>query len=197
MAEFLDPTDITEIFTNQLYISNYQTAKNKELVKNLGINTIINVAMELDHDYDNIKVYKYHLDDKHHFKITNFLDKIADLINEKINSGHMVLIHCMAGKSRSATFILAYLMKYKGMNLDEAYKFFYEKRQIFPNNGFIRELVEFDKKLFTESKFNLHKYDRDLIKLYKERGRVNCELIKEIFQHIEGDEVEKIYYGDS
>ena len=195
MAEFLDPTDITEIFPKQFYISNYQTAKNKPLIESLGINTIINVAIELEHDYEDIKVYKYNLEDKHYFKITNFLDEITDLIHEKITSGKIVLIHCMAGKSRSASFVLAYLMKYKKMNLEEAYKFFCSKRQVFPNNGFMRELVEFDKKLFTESQFDLYKYDRDLIKLYKERGRVDCELVKEIFQHIEGDEVEKIFYS--
>lgn len=44
------------------------------------------------------------------------IDKGADWINDHINKGKDVLVHCKSGKGRSATLMAAYLIKYKGLN---------------------------------------------------------------------------------
>jgi atypical dual specificity phosphatase len=44
----------------------------------------------------------------------------ADWIHEQVSLGKKVLVHCRAGKGRSATAVAAYLIKYKGMSVDEA-----------------------------------------------------------------------------
>ena len=41
-----------------------------------------------------------------------YLDKGSDLINSTIDRNEGVLVHCFAGKQRSATLIAAFLMKY-------------------------------------------------------------------------------------
>jgi predicted protein tyrosine phosphatase len=51
--------------------------------------------------------------------------------------GKAVLIHCTAGISRSATVVIAYLMKYEGMTMTDAILFLKRKRCIInPNTGF-------------------------------------------------------------
>lgn len=56
-----------------------------------------------------------------------------------------VLVHCKAGISRSATIMLAYLMKNKGMTLQEAFVYTKERRgEIQPNRNFIQTLLEFE-----------------------------------------------------
>jgi len=55
-----------------------------------------------------------------------------------------VLVHCQAGISRSATLVIAYLIKHQKMNLKDAYLHVKSKRpQIGPNKGFIQQLMDF------------------------------------------------------
>ena len=53
----------------------------------------------------------------------------------------------MAGVSRSATIVIAYLMWKKKMKFDEAFSFVQKKRTIVPNYGFKQQLKLFEKEL--------------------------------------------------
>jgi protein-tyrosine phosphatase len=60
----------------------------------------------------------------------------------------------MMGKSRSTSFVIAYLMKYMAMNFESAYKLVKSSRKCaFPNLGFIRQLREFGKLSINENEF--------------------------------------------
>ena len=48
------------------------------------------------------------------------MDRAADFINERIQSGQKVYVHCRGGVGRSATAIAAYLIKYKKLSCDQA-----------------------------------------------------------------------------
>lgn len=63
--------------------------------------------------------------------------------------GGKTLVHCVAGVSRSASICIAYLMKYKRMPLDQAYKHVKKCRSVIqPNVGFWKQLIEFERRLF-------------------------------------------------
>ena len=50
---------------------------------------------------------------------------------------------------RSATLVLAYLMKYHRMKLIDAHAYVKERRPLIrPNAGFWKDLVDYEKKLF-------------------------------------------------
>lgn len=51
------------------------------------------------------------------------------------------------GVSRSASFILAYLIKYRDMKLEDAIRKLFEKRLIWPNDGFLTKLIAFEKQI--------------------------------------------------
>ena len=44
-------------------------------------------------------------------------------IKEALKRGNGILVHCWAGRSRSASCIIAYLMSEEGMSYEEAYAF--------------------------------------------------------------------------
>ena len=52
------------------------------------------------------------------------------------------------GVSRSATFLIAYLIKYRKMKLEEALRMCIQKRLIWPNNGFLDQLIKWEKIFF-------------------------------------------------
>lgn len=64
-------------------------------------------------------------------------------------SSNNILVHCFAGKSRSTSMVVGYLMGRKGLTLKEALDLIREKRPIAePNPGFIIQLKAYEKMLY-------------------------------------------------
>uniref|UniRef100_A0A8B9LED2 Dual specificity phosphatase 16 n=1 Tax=Astyanax mexicanus TaxID=7994 RepID=A0A8B9LED2_ASTMX len=86
-------------------------------------------------------------------KILPWLDKSVEFIEKAKACNARVLVHCLAGISRSATIAIAYIMKRMDMSLDEAYRFVKEKRPtISPNFNFLGQLLDFEKKIKSPEK---------------------------------------------
>jgi len=81
----------------------------------------------------------------------------SQFIHDMRTLGHNVLVHCMAGRSRSASIILAYLMSKLDMTSADALKYVLKSRVIVnPNKQFKNDLKRFDKlKSFTNGEFNV------------------------------------------
>ena len=56
------------------------------------------------------------------------LDMGTSIINEAIKGDKRVYVHCRNGHARSPTLVAAYLIRFKGMSLDEVTKLIKEKR---------------------------------------------------------------------
>ncbi|XP_045567298.1 LOW QUALITY PROTEIN: dual specificity protein phosphatase 16-like [Salmo salar] len=83
-------------------------------------------------------------------KILPWFDRSVEFIEKAKASNACVLVHCLAGISRSATIAIAYIMTRMDMSLDEAYRFVKEKRPtISPNFNFLGQLLDFEKKIKT------------------------------------------------
>jgi len=68
------------------------------------------------------------------------------------------LVHCFAGHSRSASFVIAYLMKYYEMTYDDALEFVQKKREtVSPNDGFVTQLRSYGQRLATRRLIDMEK----------------------------------------
>lgn len=76
-------------------------------------------------------------------------DSVLGFMREAVLSGGKVLVHCNAGVSRSSTLVIAYIMKYEQKRFNDAYMQVKSQRSsIRPNDGFERQLREYEKELF-------------------------------------------------
>lgn len=58
-----------------------------------------------------------------------------------------IVVNCQAGVSRSASFIIGYLIK-NGLNYEDSYELLKTSRPIVsPNKGFIEQLKQYEKSL--------------------------------------------------
>ncbi|QSL65440.1 hypothetical protein MERGE_002751 [Pneumocystis wakefieldiae] len=82
------------------------------------------------------------------------LPPLIDYITKKsIQENKKVLIHCQCGISRSASLIIAYVMKYLGLNIDSAYSYVKDKSPwIGPNMSLIYQLYDFNNFLYGKKK---------------------------------------------
>lgn len=55
-----------------------------------------------------------------------------------------VLVHCVMGRSRSATLVLAYLMMKQSLTVVDAIEHVKQHRCILPNHGFLKQLRALD-----------------------------------------------------
>ncbi len=100
------------------------------------------------HESDSISYCRVAINDEAGANILAFLDGTSEFIHHYIEKGISVLVHCQMGASRSATVVIAYLMKYRSMSREEAYNHIKERRpQVNPNAGFWRQLQLYGKRL--------------------------------------------------
>ncbi|RDY02236.1 Dual specificity protein phosphatase 1 [Mucuna pruriens] len=137
-----------------LYLGPIATAANKVALKNSNITHILTVAGRIPPAHPADFVYKIiDVVDKDNEDLKQYFNECFDFIDEAKRHGGGVLVHCFAGKSRSVTIVVAYLMKTLGMSFFEALQHVRSKRSAAsPNQGFIRQLENFEKSLQGASK---------------------------------------------
>lgn len=146
-------TGPTRILPN-LYLGCQRDVLNKELMQQNGIGYVLNASNTCPKpDFiPESHFLRVPVNDSFCEKILPWLDKSVDFIEKAKASNGCVLVHCLAGISRSATIAIAYIMKRMDMSLDEAYRFVKEKRPtISPNFNFLGQLLDYEKKIKTQT----------------------------------------------
>jgi len=141
----LDRDDLPDRIMEGLYLGSHQAAMNLQALKERNITHIITAARALSMPYRNDFKYKYlDLLDWEEEDIYIHFDSCIEFIEEGRKSGG-VLVHCAAGVSRSATITIAYLMKTCGYCYADARNYVQARRWIYPNSGFVRHLIRWEK----------------------------------------------------
>lgn len=77
-------------------------------------------------------------------------DEAADFISEELGKGN-VLVHCRMGVSRSASIVIAYLIKYFKLTYEQAFERVKNKRfEINPIAAFREQLAKYEERLRQE-----------------------------------------------
>lgn len=120
------------------------------------IDFVVNITTEAPL-WEDVESMRVALDDDSSSNILAHLDQIVDKINDVITQRNAhVLVHCVAGVSRSATVVIAYLMKYTHMSLRNAFNYCYGLRPVVrPNNGFMAQLISYEQQLYGRTSVNM------------------------------------------
>jgi len=133
----------------KLYLGAAAHSMRKDLLLDMGIKYILNVASEAtpyhpkDFEYLHLK-----LEDTTEQPIRIYFQQAFPFINRALERGHGVLVHCLMGISRSATMVIGYIMTSQKMSYKDSHQFVVDRRPIiWPNPGFVRQLEEYEKEL--------------------------------------------------
>ena len=168
-----------EIIPN-LYLGSVEASTDNDFIHNKKIDVIVNCSKDLKNEYSlnllkpieeapleiqewlynnsyYIKYYRIPVDDNGKTsEIQNFYKysmEILDIIVNEYKKGKNILVHCLAGNQRSASFITAFLMLYKNITLGESVSYLLTKK---PNVFFFGETINFINAL--------EKIENDLVK---------------------------------
>ncbi|XP_050733103.1 dual specificity protein phosphatase 7-like isoform X2 [Eriocheir sinensis] len=134
-----------------LYLGNAQNSGDRDALNRHKIRYIINVTPNLPNVFDECGSFKYMkipIADHWSQNLASFFPKAIQFIDEARESGVGVLVHCLAGISRSVTITVAYLMYKEKLNLEEAYEYVrVKKANIAPNFNFMGQLQDFQQQL--------------------------------------------------
>ncbi|KAG5839099.1 hypothetical protein ANANG_G00201340 [Anguilla anguilla] len=133
-----------------LYLGSQKDVLNKDLMAQNGITYVLNASNTCPKP-DFIcesRFMRIPVNDNYCEKLLPWLEKTNDFIDKAKVSNCRVIVHCLAGISRSATIAIAYIMKTMGLSSDDAYRFVKDRRpSISPNFNFLGQLLEFEKGL--------------------------------------------------
>ncbi len=167
-----------EIIPN-LYLGTIEASQDVQFIHDNGISVIVNCTKDIKDTfslnllkpieeapkevqewlYNNsyyVKYYRIPIDDSGRPKdieeFYNHAMPLLPIIKREYDNGKKILIHCLAGVQRSASFVVAFLMYYCNKRLDETIEYVISRKpNVFffgRNNNFIDALKKIEKELY-------------------------------------------------
>jgi protein-tyrosine phosphatase len=137
------------LICEHLYLGSGKDAKALDTLKDAGVTIVLNVTAEWTQSHlDSFTHHKISLNDTVKQSISEAMKLSCQIIKEAKDSAtpQKVLVHCVMGRSRSASMVIAYLVAHENMTLMEAFEHTRKMRPIIrPNSGFMAELVAWEK----------------------------------------------------
>ncbi|KAL5021945.1 hypothetical protein ScPMuIL_001100 [Solemya velum] len=141
-----------------LYVGNYRDARDEEQIKNNNITHILAIHDDAKKLVEGIEYLCIIASDNAGQELTQFFPECSDFIHKARLAGGGVLVHCLAGVSRSVTVTTAYLMSVTNLGWRDTLNSIRGSRTCAnPNYGFQKQLQKREKRMldkFPENTFN-------------------------------------------
>lgn len=138
-----EPYDEVSQIVPHLYLTSLKSAEDRDILAKYSIDAILSIInFQLNVNCkESVRKYRISLRDLPHEDALNHFPHACEIIGHHLKLNQNVLVHCAVGVSRSASMILAYLMKHNQWTYFEALNFVRSKRPcVGPNQGFQMQL---------------------------------------------------------
>ena len=131
---------------HHIWLGDIRCAKNKHFFDENNIQVVINCSKDIpfySNYTENVRISIHdNLENVEINRLYEYIPKAVEFIHKKILESKNILIHCYAGRQRSASIVVAYLMRYGKLTLKDAILAVQSKRAVAFTPG-----VNFDKAL--------------------------------------------------
>ena len=139
------------LIEDRLWIGDYHSSQDETFLRSQHIDVVFNCTKDLP--FKNVAPIQYriplddNLEDQEIYNAGLWAGEIAYLMTKEYREGKRILVHCMAGRQRSAMSVAVFLILYKGLTTDEAIQAIRSKRSIafLPSANFKRSIQVFEK----------------------------------------------------
>jgi Leucine-rich repeat (LRR) protein len=147
--EFTNLFETASKIAKGLYLGSANAATNRSLLKDYGVTHVLTIANDIPPRHtEHFKYMVIYTDDVRSASLKQHFKEAYNFIKEGMEQGGAI-VHCMAGVSRSATIVTAFIMQNNNLRVGKAFAIVGKARpQVKPNDTFKRELQEFDKEIF-------------------------------------------------
>ena len=153
VINFSSNTDVSKI-TDAIYVGNMSTGTNLAFLKRLGVTHVVSALSCFDPPHPNEFKYLHICCHDWEFEpISLRFNESNVFIQNAIDQGGKVYIHCMSGISRSVTLVMAYLVTWFALekndrSITDILEHVRERRLLAnPNSGFITQLEAYQKQI--------------------------------------------------
>ncbi|XP_030387121.1 dual specificity protein phosphatase Mpk3 [Scaptodrosophila lebanonensis] len=134
-----------------LFLGNSSHSCDSNALQKYNIKYVLNVTPDLPNEFEKHGIIKYlqiPITDHYSQDLGMHFPAAIHFIEEARSANSAVLVHCLAGVSRSVTVTLAYLMQTRALSLNDAFKLVHARKpDISPNFHFMRQLESFESQL--------------------------------------------------
>lgn len=154
--------NITKIL-DHLYVGAEDVPAQSNLLRSLNITHVVNAQCVARYQHGQEPEYvQLNCRDDVDEKILSKFEQAFNVIDDARKKGAACVVHCRNGMSRSATIVIAYLMRAKGWSLIDSFRFVRERRPcVSPNPGFMRQLAQFERVTLGTQTLDVQKYEDD------------------------------------
>ena len=134
-----------------LYLGPLSAASNRAFLDAHGITHVLSIGVTPRRKAEGVTYHRLPLADSPTARLSKVADAACAIIDSATGGGAgpgKVLVHCAAGRSRSPSLVVAYLMTARGMSLRAARGRVVRARpRVSPNPGFVAQLKVLDEEL--------------------------------------------------
>ncbi|KAL6053472.1 dual specificity phosphatase 12 [Balamuthia mandrillaris] len=129
-----------------LYLGSLETLHHLAMLQHRRVTHILRIMSDGQAEYPHLFHYlEIRASDETTEDLLTHFETSTQWLEQALSNGGRVFCHCVAGISRSASLVIAFLMKKFDLSFDEAHRYLRGRRPVIaPNRGFVRQLKAYE-----------------------------------------------------